>query len=304
LSQLGKKVTSDLAGVEDVPDFGIPVRTTLNVGMRADHLTIRLPGKGGRDPCVQVGKASFAYVVVYYNLRRRELHPKGKHRMVPPRVKDIPVWQALIELEAGDATLPDQYRITQISDSKESVRGPSEGTCLCGCGTILGEKSGRKCVNDGHRKRANCKQIKQVSGVLTGGNRLPACAPSAAVDAAGAWLKTVWARHRKYPGCPVVFDPEMLSLMLGKPRSYVLAGWQWLEEYGYVEAVWEKDSKGELREFFTPGKRPIADPEAHDRALRELAAAWAEEHIKTIETTGPDDPRKGRQARTDFFRDS
>jgi hypothetical protein len=164
--QLLKKVKPDFCEFLVIPDFDTPMRTVLDSGMRADHLTARLPGKGGRDPRVKVGKASFAYVVVYYNLHRRALHPKGKHRMVPPRVKDMPVWQALMELEAGDTTLPGEYRC-----------------------------------------------------------QLPACAPQAAIDVAGAWLKTRWARHRKYPGCSTVFDPEMLSLMLTKPRSYVLSGW-------------------------------------------------------------------------------
>jgi hypothetical protein len=101
--------------------------------------------------------------------------------------------------------------------------------------------------------------------------RLPKCAPQEARDMLGAWLKTLWVRHRKYPGCPGVFDPEMLSLMLGKSRTYVLTGWYWLEEYRYVDAVYVKDSTGKERELFQLGEHPIEDPEAHDQRLRDMS---------------------------------
>jgi Domain of unknown function (DUF3854) len=267
------KKSSD--GFSTIPDFEAPVRTLFNRGMQPEHLTSRVKSRNGRDPRIKVGKQTFAYVIAYFNLRRQVMHPKGCCKMVSPRGKDIPIWQGLMELEAGDLTLPDEYRVSQVSDSKESVRGPVEGTCLCGCGTVLGEKSGRKYVNDGHRKRANRRQIKEVSGVVESSNvdvRLPECAPQEARDVLGAWLKTLWVRRCKYPGCAGVFDPEMVSLMLGKPRTYVLSGWYWLEEYRYVEAVYEKDSAGNLRELFQLGKNPIDDPEAYDQRLRDLEA--------------------------------
>jgi hypothetical protein len=268
-NKMRSKSKNDLGAV---PDFGAPVKTLLNSGVKT--FTTRVKSKNGGDSRVQVGKETFAYVIVYYNLLRRDPHPKGRHTMVMPRGKDIPVWQGPMELEAGDATLPDEYRIAQVSDAKESARGPSRETCLCGCGTVLREKSGRKYVNDGHRRRANRKQIKEVSGVVESssvGVRLPKCAPQEARDVLGAWLKTLWVRHRKYPGCPGVFDPEMVGLMLGKPRAYVFSGWEWLQDYRYADAVYEKDASGALRELFHVGKAPIDDPEAHDRHLDDLA---------------------------------
>lgn len=206
-NRLLKKSPSDF---EPIPDFDDPVRTVLNTGMKGDHLTSRVPGKNGRDSRIRVGKQTFAYVMVYYNLLRRAVRPKGRYKMVMPRRKDIPVWQGLMELEAG-VELPDEYR-----------------------------------------------------------PHLPACAPQAAIDVKGAWLRTAWVRHREYPGCSVVFDPEMISLMLSKPRSYVLSGWQWLENYDSVDAVYVKDSTGRDRELFRPGENPIEDPEGFDRMMEEM----------------------------------
>jgi hypothetical protein len=208
------KKSSDDSG--SVPEFDVPLRTVLNRGMRPEHLTARVKSKNGCDPRVKIGKATYPYVIVYYNLLRAGRHTKGRYSMTMPRGKDIPVWQALMELDAGEVELPGEY-------------GPQD---------------------------------------------VPTSAPKFAADVLAAWLKTLGARHRKYPSCPGVFDPEMISLMVGTSRGVVQAAWEWLALYGYVDAVWEKDAKGELPEFYRPGTDPL-DPGTFDLRYEDEAPGRA-----------------------------
>jgi Domain of unknown function (DUF3854) len=96
--KLLQKVKSDSAVL---PDFDTPVRTVLNFGMKADHLTTRVKFRG--EPRIQVGKSTYGwpYVVVYYNALLRAMQPKGKHTMTKIPSKWMPIWQGLMELEAG-----------------------------------------------------------------------------------------------------------------------------------------------------------------------------------------------------------
>ena len=131
--KLLKKVTSDSG---TLPDFNVPVRTTLNFGMKADHLTTRIKFRG--EPRMQVGKSPYGwpYVVVYYNALLRATQPKGKHTMAKIPSKWMPIWQGLMELEAGELTLPDEYKPTL-----PAVPNKKPATCLrlgrrhCGLGS-------------------------------------------------------------------------------------------------------------------------------------------------------------------------
>jgi hypothetical protein len=78
--------------------------------MKVDHLTRRVKFRG--EPRIRVGKSTYAwpYVVVYYNVLLRAMQPKGKHTMVKIPGKWMPIWQGLMELEAGELTLPDEYK--------------------------------------------------------------------------------------------------------------------------------------------------------------------------------------------------
>jgi hypothetical protein len=204
--KLLQKVTSD-SGV--LPDFDAPVRTVLNFGMKADHLTTHVKFRG--EPRIQVGKSTYGwpYIVVYYNALLRAMQPKGKHTMTKIPSIWMPIWQGLMELEAGELVLPDEYK-----------------------------------------------------------PHLPACAPQEACDVLEAWLKTVWVRHRKHPDCAASFNPGTLYVMLGKPMSYVLYGWQWLTSYDYVEATWQP---GQKDDWYVLGRNPIAGPEEFDRQILQMS---------------------------------
>jgi hypothetical protein len=214
-SKLLEKVKSDS---RTLPDFNAPTRTILNFGMKADHLTTRVKFRG--EPRIQVGKFPYGwpYVVVYYNALLRATQPKGKHTMAKIPSKWTPIWQGLMELEAGELTLPDEYKPT-----------------------------------------------------------LPACAPQEARDVLEAWAKTLWIRQRKYPGCAASFNPGTLSVMLGKPMTYVLTGWEWLTMYGYIDATWQR---GQKDDWYVLGRNPIADPEEFDREILQMSD---DDFFKSIE---------------------
>jgi hypothetical protein len=92
---------------------------------------------------------------------------------------------------------------------------------------------------------------------------LPECATPEARDVMAAWLKTLFVRRLKFPGCAAAYRPDVLSVMIGKKPLYVRDGWEWLESFGYVDFV---DG------LYVPGRDPIADPVAHVEWLRSLVA--------------------------------
>jgi hypothetical protein len=92
-------------------DFGVGFLSPLNRGGKKTELTTFVKFRG--ETRVRVGKDLYPWplVVAYFNILRQAAHPKGRYRMVRIPPKWMPIWQGLMEVAAGDAVLPDEYRV-------------------------------------------------------------------------------------------------------------------------------------------------------------------------------------------------
>jgi hypothetical protein len=61
--------------------------------------------------------------VVYYHWLRWRQDPKGQAQMVPIRRTWLPVWQAILEIPAGDRSVPEQYRTPLPAELQETTQG-------------------------------------------------------------------------------------------------------------------------------------------------------------------------------------
>jgi hypothetical protein len=203
---------ASILGQKSEFDFGVGFRSPLNHGGKSTELTTFVKFRG--ETRVRVGKSPYPWplVVVYFNALRQAANPKGRYKMVKIPRNWMPIWQGLMEVAAGDAVLPAEYRVA-----------------------------------------------------------LPSCAPPLAQPLLTHWATTLWIRHKQYPGQPGFFAPDPFVLLLKAPEKDVVAAWEWLERYGYVELSGGCSDK---TQFYRLGGNPVQDPEAAEREARELTESW------------------------------
>jgi hypothetical protein len=113
-----EKLISIMLSQKSDSDFWAPFRSILNHGHKSNHLTRFVRYRG--ETRVQVGvlrESSYAWplAVVYYNLLRRRMQPKGRYTMVKVFPSTfMSEWQGRMEVAAGVLTVPDEYRVTSL----------------------------------------------------------------------------------------------------------------------------------------------------------------------------------------------
>jgi hypothetical protein len=118
-----EKMISIMLGQKPDSDFWTPFRSILNHGHKSNYLTCFVRYRG--ETRVQVGvmkESSYAWplAVVYYNLLRRRMQPKGRYTMVKIPSKLLPEWQGRMEIAAGALTVPDEYQPCLPPDTPQS----------------------------------------------------------------------------------------------------------------------------------------------------------------------------------------
>jgi hypothetical protein len=207
-----ERLIASILGEKSNFDFGVGFRSPLNHGGKRTELTTFVKFRG--ETRVRVGKSPYPWplAVVYFNALRQAAQPKGRYKMVKIPGSWMPIWQGLMEVAAGDAVVPDEYRVD-----------------------------------------------------------VPPCAPPLAQTLLTQWATTLWIRHKQYPGQPGFFAPEPFALLLKAPIKDVVAAWEWLERYGFVEVSGAHSAK---TQFYRLGADPIQDPEAVEREARQAVDAW------------------------------
>jgi Domain of unknown function (DUF3854) len=86
-------------------------------------------------------------------------------------------------------------------------------------------------------------------------------------EVATAWLKVRRVRLLHHPNEDTLFDPWMIAALTQRPKAEVVAAWDWLVLYGYVE---KSEASSDKTTFYRLGK----DPHALERAMQHLGGLY------------------------------